>query len=152
MVSFSQEQPGRDLMLQSILYKFLYLLTNNTSIVNKPIQNDMPRRYVEAATKYMFNNYFNDITISEVASHVNVTRAYLFRLFKKYLGTSPQQFLINVRLKKASDLIGNTNLTIGDIARSVGYRDVLLFSKVFKKYFTIPPSQFRKNNSENLPH
>ena len=147
MVELSQEQQGRDLLLQSLLYKFLYLLTNNLLTDNKIVKTDMPKIYVETATNFIYNNYFNDISIEEVASHVNITRAYLFRLFKKYLSTSPQQFLINLRLQKAQALIENSTLCIGDVARSVGYRDVLLFSKVFKKSIGLTPSEFRKNKN-----
>lgn len=144
MLSCSYEQFGRDLILQSYLYKFIYLLINSVSIKKNITQKDTAEKYIEDASIYISNNYSNNIKVHDIAKYVNITRAYLFRLFKEYLHTSPQQFLINFRMEKACELLKDCNFTIGQVARSVGYRDVLLFSKIFKKSFGISPSNYRK--------
>ncbi|MCD2345629.1 AraC family transcriptional regulator [Clostridium guangxiense] len=144
MLSYSYEQDGRDIILQSYLYKFIYLLIKSIGIDKRNTQNNIAEKYVNDAAAYICNNYSNDIKVCDIAKYVNITRAYLFRLFKKYLHTSPQQFLINLRMEKASELLKNPCFTIGHVARSVGYRDVLLFSKIFKKNIGISPSEFRK--------
>jgi AraC-like DNA-binding protein len=143
MLSYSYEQNGRDIILQSSLYKFIYLLINNIKNSTKIPEEDVTKKYVEDATYFIANNYSDDISITNVAKYVNITRGYLYRLFKKYLDSSPQKFLINFRMGKACELLRNSNLYIGDIARSVGYRDVLLFSKIFKKVNGITPTEFR---------
>jgi AraC-like DNA-binding protein len=150
MISYSYEQNGRDLILQSYLYKFIYLLMNNIKNLDKFPEEDISKKYVEAAIIYINNNYCKNITINNIANHVNITRAYLYRLFKKYLDSSPQEFLINFRMERASELLKTSNFTIGDIARSVGYRDALLFSKIFKKINGVTPTEFRhiKENTE----
>jgi AraC-like DNA-binding protein len=65
-------------------------------------------------------------------------------IFKKYFNLTPQDFLINFRIEKACSLMQNPELTIGDISRSVGYNDQMLFSRVFKKIKGIPPSRYRE--------
>lgn len=144
MLSYSYEQCGRDIILQSYLYKFIYLLIQSVDINRNTTQKYIAEKYVEDAAIYISNNYSNDIKVYDIAKYVNITRAYLFRLFKKYLHTSPQQFLINFRIEKASELLKNPSFTIGNVARSVGYTDVLLFSKIFKKITGISPSEYRK--------
>lgn len=145
MLSYSYEQNGRDIILQSYLYKFIYLLINNIKNSNKIPKEDATRKYVEDATFYISNNYSDDITINNIAKYVNITRGYLYRLFKKYLDSSPQKFLIDFRMERARELLKNSNFFIGDIARSVGYRDVLLFSKIFKKINGVTPTNFRED-------
>lgn len=146
MLTYSGEKRGRDIILQSYLYKFIYLLITNGENTNKLTKESMAEKYVEAAAFYIANYYANDITINDAAKHVNVTRAYLYKLFKQYLDSSPQEFLINFRMEKACELLKNSNFAIGAIARSVGYKDVLLFSKIFKKTFGLTPTEYRKSN------
>ena len=64
-------------------------------------------------------------------------------LFQKYLGMSPQQFLIQFRITKAAQLLVETNLSVADISRSCGYNDSLAFSKSFKKIKSLSPTDFR---------
>jgi transcriptional regulator GlxA family with amidase domain len=63
----------------------------------------------------------------------------------EYLKTSPQEYLINFRIEKACELMQANLLSIGDIARSVGYDDPLTFSKVFRKLKGVSPSKFRSS-------
>lgn len=147
MLSYSHEQIGRDIILLSCLYKFIYHLTKSIDNPLSNLQTDIGEKYVKDAAMYISNNYSSNIKISDVAKYINITRAYLFRLFKKYLHTSPQEFLINFRMERACELLSNSNFTVNHIARSVGYRDVLLFSKIFKKIIGVAPTEYRKNHS-----
>ncbi|KAF6617935.1 helix-turn-helix transcriptional regulator, partial [Paenibacillus sp. EKM208P] len=85
------------------------------------------------------------ITVSDIAKYISIDRSYLHRLFKQQLNKSPQEFLLHLRIEKSCSLLRNTSLKIGDIARSVGYKDVLLFSKMFKTVNKVTPSEYRKN-------
>lgn len=53
-------------------------------------------------------------------------------MFKKYTKLSPQEYILNFKIEKAAVLLTTTDLKIGDISRSVGYSNTLLFSKTFK--------------------
>lgn len=77
----------------------------------------------------------NSITINEVANHVNLSRSYLYKMFIKNLKVSPQKYLINLRMYKATLLLKNTKFPIGEVANKVGYSDSLLFSKTFQNIF-----------------
>jgi AraC-like DNA-binding protein len=143
MISCFLQKSVIDISLRPYLYKFLYCLNNNITNLKRIESRNLPEGYVELATGYIDNNYFNDISIDDVSKYVNLTRAYLFRLFKKYLRISPQQYLINIRMEKACELLQNSDFAIGYVARSAGYRDVLLFTKIFKKKIGITPTEFR---------
>lgn len=88
-------------------------------------------------------NYSDKVTVSQIAHYIGLDRSYLSSIFKKYLDTSIQEYLIQYRINKACDLFYNKELNISDISRSVGYDDPLLFSKIFKKYKGISPKKYR---------
>ena len=59
------------------------------------------------------------------------------------MGFSPQNYIVVVRIKRAKELLAIENLSITDIANSVGYADVLAFSKIFRKNVGVSPSAYR---------
>lgn len=101
--------------------------------------------YISKAVEFIKVNYSKKISIPDIADHVGLDSKYLCAVFKSSLETSPHKFLLNVRLDRACDLMRNQTLTIGDISRSVGYEDPLLFSKMFRKYKGCSPREFKKN-------
>ncbi|WP_342046479.1 helix-turn-helix transcriptional regulator [Bacillus sp. OTU530] len=94
---------------------------------------------------FIRNNYETDIQISELADSLAIDRTYLHRLFKQELGMSPKDYLTEVRIRKAKELLTNTDYPINTIAQSVGYEDPQQFSKVFKQNTNLTPSSFRRN-------
>ncbi len=140
---------GRELRLLGYLHLFLSQLIEQHGMDRYPDRTgDRKDVYVQKAVEYIGMNYSRKMSISELSRHIGLDRSYLGSLFKEHLGVSPQDFLINFRMNKACELIKSDNLTIGDISRSVGYDDQLLFSKLFKKHLGVPPSEYRKNNSK----
>ncbi|MHC1748977.1 MAG: AraC family ligand binding domain-containing protein [Cellulosilyticaceae bacterium] len=136
---------NRDLLLLSHLYSIFYtIIENNQNLLHTESSvTASPKEYVVSAITYIEHNFFRNITITDISKYLNVDRSYLHKLFKQYLGTSPQQFLINYRIERACQLLQNEFLLVGHIAASVGYSDALLFSKIFKKYKGISPSEYR---------
>ena len=96
------------------------------------------RSYVEDSLQYIENNYDHSFSIQEIADSLGLERTYLYRLFKKVTGFSPQEYLLDYRIRKACELLQNTDLPIAQIARSVGYEDSLYFSRLFKQHMKSP--------------
>ncbi|MCL6457408.1 MAG: AraC family transcriptional regulator [Gorillibacterium sp.] len=136
-----------ELRLTGLLYNLLSILIDCSS-------EDSPGRtlestrdeYVRKAIEYVHKNYSRSLRISELASYVGIDRKYLHSIFKQLTHMSPQQFLIRCRLEKACELMRDNDLLIGDIARSVGYEDPLLFSKMFSKVKGLSPKQWKQAN------
>lgn len=137
---------NRDLMMNSILYEYLYLLANKFPNIDIP-SHEKHISYVEEALKYIENNYSEPVTIQEIAKWLNLERTYLYRLFKSITGVSPQAYLLDVRIRQACTLLTNTDLTITNIAHSVGYEDSLYFSRLFHRKKGQTPSQYREFHS-----
>lgn len=99
--------------------------------------------YVREAINYIRMNYSRSITVLEIANHLNINRSYFYSLFKSELEQSPKEYLTHYRMTKASELMETQDLTVSQIARSVGYDDPLLFSKTFKKEYGVSPKYYR---------
>jgi AraC-like DNA-binding protein len=91
----------------------------------------------------MMSHRKEKIKIDDIAKTIGISRGYLTGSFKKELGVSPQEYLINFRLEYAASLIRKTSSPIGDIAAEVGYNDSMAFSKAFKQKFKMSPTAFR---------
>jgi AraC-like DNA-binding protein len=136
---------GKEARLIGLLYTLLSQLIENIdeNIIHSEKSN-MPEKYIRKAIEYISMNYSIKTSIKDIAAYVGLDRSYLYTLFKEHLSISPQSFLINFRMDKACQLMLNPDLSIGDIARSVGYQDPLVFSKAFKKIKGASPSEYRR--------
>lgn len=100
---------------------------------------------VESARQYIEANYNQKgLTIQEVAKKNHVSPNYLSYLFKKNTGYNLWEFVIKLRMEESKSLILNTDLRRYEIAERVGYESPEHFSKIFKKYFGLSPSDLKK--------
>ena len=91
-----------------------------------------------------------DISEEQIAAFCGLNRTYFGRIFKETVGSSPQQFLLNYRMTKASELLKLTGLSISDIGNAVGYPNQLHFSRAFKNVYGISPREWRNKNRRFL--
>ena len=103
----------------------------------------LPEHYIAKSISYIEDNYTYNITVSDIAKHVGLNRAYFHRLFSKHLNTSPAKYLLDYRLKKAESLLSHKYLSLSDIALSTGFYDVSHFSKAFTSKYGSAPGKYR---------
>lgn len=130
----------------SYLYSIMYEL--GKAYPNPLRENKIKHDYFSQIKNYIDQNYHNNIDIQSIADQLNINRSYLSVLFKKNIGLSPKKYMMDVRMKRASQLLFATKMTINEIAFSVGYNDQATFSKAFKNYFLLTPSQYRKSTQK----
>lgn len=137
------------LYIISKLFELMHQLNTVSPNKNQEIVSASYKLYLEA--KYLIDISYNsqDITIQSIADKLGVHRSYLSALFKDFHKKSPKDYLLEVRMKRAKELLQTTDQPIKIIAYSVGYLDPLHFSKVFKHYYHHSPSQFRKMLKNN---
>lgn len=104
--------------------------------------------YVQYAIDYISCHYTERIKINELADYIGVNRSYLASSFKKSVGCSPQEYLVNLRMEKAKSLLRKTNMSINAISNALGYTDQLAFSKIFKKHYGVSPKIYRSREEE----
>lgn len=95
---------------------------------------------------YIYENYQNDISLDELSSVSNLSKFYLIRTFKDIVGCTPSNFLLNIRIEKALNLLLTSKLDITTICYEVGFGSLNTFERVFKKNFGCTIFEFRKNH------
>ena len=115
----------------------------------KDSEYEMPHKtngqlYVENAVEYIWKYMYKKITVSDLAAYVNVDRSYLTSVFKQYTGLAPQQYIMEMKMKTACEYLETTGYDITQIARSVGYEDLFVFSHAFKSFMGVSPKIYRE--------
>lgn len=98
---------------------------------------------VELAISFLQGNLHRAITISEIAQSVDLSSSRFCYLFKTQVGVPPFQYLKNVRLERARQLLETTLLNVKVVAAEIGYNDCTHFMRDFKKAYNATPSQYR---------
>lgn len=95
--------------------------------------------YTGFIKEYVKENYMNEISFLDLAKVCHVSRSHLSAQFKKEVGCSFPEYLVNFRIHKAAKLLKEENLRVSEVAELVGYQYVAHFSKIFKKYMGVSP-------------
>jgi AraC-like DNA-binding protein len=134
--------------LKSIGYLLLllgeYCETLSASTITGVVTEVESDRIVQQAIHYLSTQYAEPITIELMAESLGYNRAYLSRMFKRHTKVTPVTFLLKLRVDKARLLLRERlELTIEQIASSVGFYDPLYFSKQFRRWYGVSPSEYR---------
>lgn len=101
---------------------------------------------IQTAIKHIEKNY-NEISVKNLASILHMSEKNFIAAFKKNVGITPWQYILQCRMRKSAKLLSEGNIKMSGIAKKVGYADQYIFSKAFKKYYGISPLEFKKNVS-----
>lgn len=97
----------------------------------------------EEVILYILNNPESDLRQKTIAARLYVNSSYLSTVFAAQTGERFVDYLTSVRLRRAAYLLMNSNLSVGEIASRLDYKDIGYFSRLFKARYGIPPSQYR---------
>lgn len=142
-----REAPAKELLLTGLLYQIFGMLTVPDD--TPPLRTDVGL-HVRKAVAFINARYADPIALADIAAHIGLDAKYVCRLFQQRLSMSPYRYLTDLRMRKACRLLRSQLLGIAEIARSVGYLDPLLFSRMFKRTVGLSPSAYReKAKQEN---
>lgn len=125
-----------DLYAQELVYNLIQIKGVH-QVLN--LEYDNP---VHKAVKYMHDNYSMPISIKEISSDLNMSESNFCQYFKKITGIAPKEYLTNIKLSKAKDMIKHTNVT--ETAFDLGYENISYFISLFKDKYGITPKQYKK--------
>ena len=98
---------------------------------------------------YIHEHYNSIASVTELAEQFDIERRRFAYLFMRSTGMSPVQYITEIRLKRAQELLRMTSYSVASIAEYVGYQDHFYFSRLFKKHVGVSPSIYRKYVEKN---
>lgn len=136
--------PTAEISANLRFYQLLVLISNEINKLKTPKDNQSFAKLTPAIIE-MNNKISENHSMSYYASLCYLSESAFFHLFSRVIKTTPKKYLNDIRLKVSEDMLKETNLSIENIAVSVGFSTVQYFSKVFKEKNHCSPGQFRKN-------
>lgn len=121
------------------------LKDNDLYSLNENIKNT-----VNAIRKYIFENYFQDLSLTSLSKQFLVDRSYLSKAFKHETGENLMLYIAKMRIDKAKELIADGSATLTEISSLVGYDDYAYFNRVFRKITGKSPRDYKNMICENL--
>ncbi|MDR0271404.1 phosphoenolpyruvate hydrolase family protein [Paenibacillus sp.] len=125
-------------------FKLTGQMEQDKLLMDKLAQADEPYDYVAFVKEYIAENYMNNISFTELAERIHISRTHLSALFNKEVGCSFPEYIAKYRIHKAQEVMKHTKLPLSRIAEIVGYPDYVHFSKTFKKYTGMTPQAYRQ--------
>jgi AraC-like DNA-binding protein len=132
-------EPGYMLKCRGILYLILYRIFEVT--VFETFSSDRDSR-IKTAIMFITKNYAKNLTVKKLATIAGLNTAYFGILFKKVTGLKVNQYIANVRIHNAKNMLGSGAYRVTEVAEYCGYRDASYFYKHFKQITGIPPSHY----------
>ncbi len=140
MEEYAENKPGKKTMLTALFMQIGVVLSRACSSPEK-------RREIAGiaeAAAYMERHYTEDLSASDILRVSHYSQRHFIRLFSQAYHTTPQQYLLDIRMRHACTLLRESTLNITEIALHCGYKDSNYFSRAFKKHTGITPSRYRK--------
>jgi AraC-like DNA-binding protein/mannose-6-phosphate isomerase-like protein (cupin superfamily) len=111
----------------------------------KTFESEENHPFIGNLKSFMIDNLDKPLTSENMARYIHMSKPYLWKTYKNLTGRTPIEDLRNIRLETAKNMMVTTGLPIKAISSKVGFTNVYLFTRLFKKYFNLPPGHFRKD-------
>ena len=138
-------------MLEFFFSVFKYHQNSQTSFSD---HHAAPQKYIDFSVSYIKANYSRNITVSQLTKILGISQPYLYKIYKQAFGKSPKEFINEYRIIRAKKMLSETELTVFEIARGVGFSDSFAFSKFFSSKQGCSPTEYRRlceKESESAP-
>lgn len=143
-----EQEIGFETRVNHLIDNLLILLARQLTKQNNA-QRDFPNAFMKLEQE-LRSNLSHQWTVEEMGALVGLGTTAFTEKVKNYTGFSPLNYLINIRISEAIRLLKGTDINLTDVALDTGFYSSQHFSTTFKKLTGYTPSQFRKNNSNNI--
>lgn len=147
---YENHENGFELMIKGYIYQLLAILVRKYAIsyltpeeYEKRVEN---LEMFNSVFEYVEGHYAQKISLQTAVNMVNLSQAHFCRLFKGLTGKTFIEYVNYIRLNKAEQMLKNSDMSVTEIAISVGFSDINYFSRLFKRYKGVSPTDIRKRN------
>jgi len=156
LVRNKHDDTSQYLELAYALLESMVLLQKNTNIEidrirakRRSTKEELYKR-LNLAKDYMDSFFHEEISLNDLSKICFLNPFYLLREFKKNFLITPHQYLMNVRLQQAAILLSESDISITELGKKIGFRDLSSFSKLFKRYSGLSPENFRNTRTSDF--
>ncbi|MBR1930537.1 MAG: response regulator [Lachnospiraceae bacterium] len=125
--------------------EFMGWLEKFTEKLNHKFEDYKNKQKIQQAVIYIRENYDKDLNMAVVSNYISMNYSLFSYAFKQYTGTNFVNFLKDIRMEKAKELLENTDLRIIEISQKIGYENEKHFMKIFKVTCGVSPTEYRRN-------
>ena len=146
IIEIQENEKIRELATFALLQNLWLIFYENVKIYGKEeaqTVDEAAQKRVQLMMQYIHENYNQGLSLNEIASHIGVSKSTALNLFRRFLHTTPVDYLIGYRLQAASWLLKNTNKKVKTIAYESGFHNVDYFCRLFKRRYHLTPSEYR---------
>lgn len=124
---------------------FLTWLEQFVTMLNQQFEDYKNKQKIQQAVIYIRENYDKDLNMAVVSNHISMNYSLFSYAFKQYTGVNFVNYVKDIRMEKARELLEQTDLRIMEISQKIGYENEKHFMKTFKSTYGVSPSEYRKN-------
>lgn len=144
----TKKSTGYKISIMGYVYELItYLIRNypkEQSLSTPSYENEITTNRKTEILSYILSHYADKLTTAELAKKWYLSEYYFCKFFKSTTGQSPMNYINRTRIEKSATLLKNTDESITNIAIKVGFNDVNYYSRTFKKFMNMSPTQYRK--------
>ncbi|MCI8916533.1 MAG: AraC family transcriptional regulator [Oscillospiraceae bacterium] len=146
--SYVSEAVGFEFDVREWLSRLVFLLVKNCPTIEKkpPEKTLRDGERVKAMLQYIQEHYGGELTLAKIAESASVSENECLRCFRSMIGSTPIQYVKQLRVQKAAELLVSTNRKISDIGAECGFQEMSYFAKTFRELKGCTPGDFRKFN------
>ena len=147
IISAQDSAASKELITVSLLQNLWQEIFENADIPSPEEHKDhssSSQARLQLMMQFIHLNYSQNISLDDIAREAMVSKSTALNLFRKYLHITPVNYLINYRLKQASQLLSKTEKKIHLISSETGFHNVEYFCKIFKKRYNFTPTEYRE--------
>lgn len=132
-----------DLTLQELIIRIIQTQTTKRFENERYIESNSP---IASSIEYIRNNIRENINLKDLSDKACMSPTSFYRNFKRELGMSPIEFILNEKIKYAKKLLSNPNIQVNEVSYATGFEDCNYFIRLFKKYEGVTPKQYQLMN------
>ena len=143
---YESKEKYNDIRMKSYLQKVVFILLSKLSREKSDclkLKDNKCKNKIVKITKYIEDNYQNELTVQQIADTFKISSGYLSKLFKENLNLTVKKYLYQIRLEHAEEELIETDYSIIDIAFENGFPNTKSFCQIFKRKNHMTPAKFR---------
>ena len=131
------------------IWEIILKQTKSYGMIEETVETDVHTKSFKTMMHFIQKEYQKQITLDDISASGNISKSLCNKVFHKYVGDSPVNYLLNFRVRKVAEYLRTTSYTLSEIAALTGFNGTSYMSEMFRKSFGQSPREYRKTWQNN---